>query len=93
MPFACPLCQNPISLKGAKPGRYKPKCPKCGGTFALTVPDDPSADPVAERLPTADELPPTVKLPPPPKPADPTAKAGPADTVKMPPKPKPPADA
>jgi hypothetical protein len=33
----CPHCQNAITVKGAKPGRYTPKCPKCGGSFALTV--------------------------------------------------------
>ena len=33
----CPFCQHGIAVKNAKPGRYQPKCPKCGKPFALVV--------------------------------------------------------
>ena len=41
MEIICPHCQHPIKAKGAKPGRYKLKCGKCGKEFVLTVPQDP----------------------------------------------------
>jgi serine/threonine protein kinase len=36
--IACPYCQHRINLKSPKPGRYKPKCPKCAKAFLLWVP-------------------------------------------------------
>ena len=44
MPIACPYCGRRIKLKDAKPGRYTPRCGKCGRPFALTVPADAHAD-------------------------------------------------
>ncbi|MGL6075560.1 MAG: protein kinase domain-containing protein [Fimbriiglobus sp.] len=37
----CPYCRAKIQSKLPKPGKYKPKCPKCGESFALVVHDDP----------------------------------------------------
>jgi hypothetical protein len=42
--FACPYCDHRIHLKGAKPGRFRPKCPRCDRAFALTVPEAPGAE-------------------------------------------------
>ena len=50
MPIVCPYCQNPLGVKGAKPGRYATKCPKCTRKFQLTVPEDPTQEPVASPL-------------------------------------------
>ncbi|WP_020472064.1 bifunctional serine/threonine protein kinase/MFS transporter [Zavarzinella formosa] len=39
MAFRCPYCEFRITVKTApKPGKYTPKCPKCGGKISLTVP-------------------------------------------------------
>ena len=43
MAITCPHCAHTIHLKAAKPGRYRPRCPKCNLPFALTVPDDAAA--------------------------------------------------
>ncbi|HXD86767.1 MAG TPA: serine/threonine-protein kinase [Urbifossiella sp.] len=40
MPIACPYCKHRINLKAAKPGRYRPRCPKCERPFALEIPKD-----------------------------------------------------
>ncbi|MFO0804899.1 MAG: serine/threonine-protein kinase [Gemmataceae bacterium] len=37
MPLSCPHCDHRLNLKSAKPGRYRPRCPKCEKLFALTV--------------------------------------------------------
>ncbi|HJZ55026.1 MAG TPA: hypothetical protein VKE74_08705, partial [Gemmataceae bacterium] len=42
MRIACPLCQAVLSVKGVKPGKYQPNCPKCGRGLLVVVPDDPS---------------------------------------------------
>ncbi len=47
MAIECPHCQFAIKIRDAKPGRYSPKCPKCKQRFALQVPTDPDALPVA----------------------------------------------
>jgi serine/threonine protein kinase len=39
-----------MTLKDAKPGRYKPKCSKCAGRFGLTVAIDAGRAPVVEKL-------------------------------------------
>ncbi len=36
----CPYCPHSMTAKGAKAGRFKPKCPKCGRQFQLTVTGD-----------------------------------------------------
>jgi hypothetical protein len=40
---SCPHCQHAINFKTAKPGRFKPNCPKCGKAFVLTIAADGSA--------------------------------------------------
>lgn len=39
-----------MTAKDAKPGKYKPKCGKCGERFSLTIAADPAAAPVVEKL-------------------------------------------
>jgi serine/threonine protein kinase len=41
--IACPYCDHRIQLRGAKPGRFRPKCPRCDQAFALLVPKEPGA--------------------------------------------------
>lgn len=50
MAIRCPNCGHSMNLKDSKPGKFKPKCPKCEQRFALTVPDDPLASPTAAKL-------------------------------------------
>ncbi len=48
-------------LKGARPGRYTPKCQQCGQQFLLIVPDDPNAPPQVDSIDTLtdqEEVPP-----------------------------------
>lgn len=40
--IACPYCNHSMTVREAKPGTYKPKCAKCGQSFALRVHDDPA---------------------------------------------------
>ena len=49
MAIVCPICGGSIQLKEPKPGRYQPKCPKCGARFKLTISDDPAAAPIVEQ--------------------------------------------
>ena len=42
VPITCPSCNHRINLKSPKPGRYRPKCPKCDQPFLLQVPANPS---------------------------------------------------
>lgn len=39
MSLACPNCNHRLNLKSAKPGQYRPRCPKCQKLFALTIQD------------------------------------------------------
>jgi serine/threonine protein kinase len=34
----CPYCDHHINIKVAKPGRFRPTCPKCGKPFVLVIP-------------------------------------------------------
>lgn len=52
MAIRCPYCQHGMSIKEAKPGRYKPKCSKCGQRFALTIYPQADRAPLAEPLPS-----------------------------------------
>ena len=70
MPLHCPHCQHSMVVKDAKPGKYKPKCAKCGERFSLTVFPDASLEPLVEKLSAETTLPniattPTVQYPPP----------------------------
>ena len=51
MPVLCPHCRHSMVVKDAKPGKYKPKCAKCGERFSLTVFPDASQQPLVEKLP------------------------------------------
>ncbi|MGI8980435.1 MAG: protein kinase domain-containing protein [Pirellulaceae bacterium] len=69
MPLHCPHCQHSMVVKDAKPGKYKPKCAKCGERFSLTVFPDASQEPLVQKLPADGERPsianaPTVLYPP-----------------------------
>ncbi len=48
MAVACPYCQRPLDLKTVKRGAYTLKCPKCGRSLRLAVPDDPDQAPKVE---------------------------------------------
>lgn len=51
MSVACPKCRSALNVKGLKPGQFKPKCPKCGIVFQLTVPDSAEGTILAKLLP------------------------------------------
>lgn len=50
MSVACPKCRSSLNVKGLKPGQFKPKCPKCGVVFALTVPESPDGTMLAKLI-------------------------------------------
>ena len=52
----CPHCHAQINGKVPKPGAYTPKCPKCGESFRLTVPDDPDQTVMVSKLPVKPKL-------------------------------------
>ncbi len=84
MAFRCPYCEFRIVAKTApKPGKYTPKCPKCGAKIALTVPAEGDEWPTAK---IAGEIP---NIPAQPEPT----LAVPPRTVKMPAVASPPAAA
>jgi hypothetical protein len=63
-----------MNVKGAKPGRYTPKCSRCGRAFAVTVPGDPKQTLVVAALPEGPKPAATAaKKAPPRKPAAPPA--------------------
>jgi DNA-directed RNA polymerase subunit RPC12/RpoP len=49
MAIVCPHCEHKMIAKGAIPGRYKPKCAKCGQAFGVTIFED--RDPISQILP------------------------------------------
>ena len=53
MAIQCPYCMHLMEVKGAHPGKFKPKCPSCKRKFALMVPEDQSQSPVVEALPSS----------------------------------------
>lgn len=55
MAIQCPHCSHAMTIKDAKPGKYKPKCGKCGERFSLTIPLDAAQSPRAEKLAKPDE--------------------------------------
>jgi eukaryotic-like serine/threonine-protein kinase len=55
VPLLCPYCQHSMVVKDAKPGKYRPKCAKCGERFLLTVFSDASRQPLVEKLPAEGE--------------------------------------
>ena len=50
MVIVCPHCSHRLSLKTAKTGRFRPKCPGCEKPFLLIVPEDPAAQPEARAI-------------------------------------------
>lgn len=50
MSVQCPYCEHSLSMKGAKPGKYTTKCPKCERKFAIAIPDDPDLPPFVKAL-------------------------------------------
>lgn len=95
MPVVCPYCQHPMNVKGARPGRYTPKCGKCGKAFSLTVSSDAEQSMSVAPLSTAPR-PTAAKSAVGPKPAPPSGKTAPdplrpaAEKKAAPPKPKAP---
>src|SRR5262245_16593838 len=94
-----------MTVKSPKPGRYTPKCARCGKTFALTVSDDTGHPMTAAPLASSPKLPgPKSETKPalPARPTPPPAKTAPAPKPgsekhspprpKAPPPPEPAAD-
>jgi hypothetical protein len=86
MSIACPYCKTVLTPKGLKPGKYTPKCPRCGNPFLLFVPKEEGGAVSVQRLS-------------PQKPAggeeDTVRMGSPQDTVRVPavkPKSPPPAE-
>jgi len=46
----CPNCDHRLALKASRPGKYRPRCPKCERLFALEIPTDAEAAIVATSL-------------------------------------------
>ena len=42
MPIICPHCGHSMNAKNLRPGKFKPKCTKCGGVFVLEISEDPT---------------------------------------------------
>lgn len=72
MNVSCPACQASLPLRPPKPGRYTPKCPKCGATFALIADaDGATTEPLPSAVETTGAFHPTA----------PTRPAPPAETT------------
>ncbi len=56
MVIVCPHCGHRSKLRDAKPGNYKPTCPKCQNRFELTVPAASDSEPIV-RLPQSQPAP------------------------------------
>lgn len=94
MSVLCPYCSLVIELKGARPGRFSPRCPRCKEKFILLVPRDGEGHPEAMSLREASESaagspaitladpesPPSAPSPPPSSPASPPSSA-PVETI------------
>ena len=50
MAIQCPYCMHLMEVKGAKPGRFTPRCASCKRKFALVVPDDAAVAPTVAAL-------------------------------------------
>ena len=37
MQFECPACRHAINANVAKPGKFQPKCPKCGAAILIQI--------------------------------------------------------
>lgn len=82
MQISCPHCQTKLSVGQPKPGRYRPKCKKCGTPFRLKVTDeDPPRMLVQAEQPKED--PPAAKGARPAK-SQPPASNKPASSPKSP---------
>jgi serine/threonine protein kinase len=60
MSVICPHCSHSMTPKAVKPGRFKPKCAKCGTTFQLVVGDGPNPEMKATPLPGEAPAPKTI---------------------------------
>jgi hypothetical protein len=46
MTVQCPYCRHRMRVKGARPGRFRPQCERCGDHFILVIAPDPEAPPM-----------------------------------------------
>lgn len=60
MSIRCPYCQTETALKGARPGRFAPRCQHCSNTFSLTISADPTVAPIVAKSDAKAEAPPAV---------------------------------
>lgn len=49
MSIVCPHCRHGMTIKDPKPGKYKPKCSKCGERFDLEISSDPAKAPKVSK--------------------------------------------
>ena len=49
MAIRCPYCMFEMELKGARPGRFTPRCAGCGEKFSLLIPENPKVSPTVSR--------------------------------------------
>ena len=54
MSIRCPHCRHVMELKGARPGRFTPRCPECQHRFLLVISPDPTIAPVVALTGGAD---------------------------------------
>ncbi|MGB7158679.1 MAG: protein kinase [Tepidisphaeraceae bacterium] len=50
MAIQCPYCMHLMEVKGAKPGRFTPRCPSCKRKFALVVSEDEHEAPTVAAI-------------------------------------------
>jgi serine/threonine protein kinase len=50
MAVQCPYCKHAVELKGAKPGKFTAKCPRCERKYLLAIPEDPAQPPVVSGI-------------------------------------------
>jgi hypothetical protein len=48
--IVCPSCRRSMRVVGLRPGRFNPRCPRCGRVFQLTVPEGTGQSPVVAEL-------------------------------------------
>lgn len=53
MAIQCPYCMHLMEVKGAKPGRFTPRCSACNRKFMLAVSENAQAAPTVAALPQA----------------------------------------
>lgn len=90
MAIRCPYCMFEMELKGARPGRFIPRCAACGEKFSLLIPENQKVSPtVGKAVDEVYESLVTLKTPEPapsaPATAEPPTQTATAETSAPPP--------